>query len=330
MRFELLQASRVSRRPLARAAPGRPCRRAPSRREKRPRSPAPPRPHRAGALPRRRRTPARRALAKCRRGRLAHADRAGETDDEHHEAPRCAATWARSSGVTSGRTPNQRSKPGTAWCSSMPSPSTVRFPACLGGGKERGLERAIDDVGDDGVGGKHGKVDVERRLARHAEAGGVDQEPAAGERAVPLLPRHRRDRRPEALPPRPRPGRPSGWRAGSSRPPPRSGHAGWRAPHRRRQAPPPAACPRSSRAPRPSRLRHEAIGVGVARMEQALAVEPQRVRRADGRRRVVAAGRRRRARPPCAAASRWRRRNPRLPSTVRKPSISSGRTASIS
>ena len=40
--------------------------------------------------------------------------------------------------------------------------------ACLSGGEERGLERAIDDVGDDGVGGKHGKVDIERRLARHA------------------------------------------------------------------------------------------------------------------------------------------------------------------
>ena len=32
-------------------------------------------------------------------------------------------------GVTSGVTPNQRSKPGTAWCSSMPRPSTVAMPA---------------------------------------------------------------------------------------------------------------------------------------------------------------------------------------------------------
>ena len=48
------------------------------------------------------------------RGRFAHADRAGQSDDEHHCAPSVAATCARSSGVTSGRTPNQRSKPGTA------------------------------------------------------------------------------------------------------------------------------------------------------------------------------------------------------------------------
>ena len=33
-------------------------------------------------------------------------------------------------GVTSGRLPNQRSKPGTAWWSSMPSPSTVLSPRC--------------------------------------------------------------------------------------------------------------------------------------------------------------------------------------------------------
>lgn len=35
---------------------------------------------------------------------------------------------ARRSPVTCGLTPNQRSKPGTPWCSSMPSPSTVRKP----------------------------------------------------------------------------------------------------------------------------------------------------------------------------------------------------------
>ena len=62
--FELFQPARASRPSLARAAPGRPCRRA-RRRERRLRSPAPPRPHRAGAPRRRRRTPARRARAKC-------------------------------------------------------------------------------------------------------------------------------------------------------------------------------------------------------------------------------------------------------------------------
>ena len=48
------------------------------------------------------------------RRRLPHADAAGEADDQHHAAPSEAATWALSAGVTSGRTPNQRSKPGTA------------------------------------------------------------------------------------------------------------------------------------------------------------------------------------------------------------------------
>ena len=48
------------------------------------------------------------------RRRLPHADAAGEADDQHHAAPSEAATWAFSAGVTSGRTPNQLSKPGTA------------------------------------------------------------------------------------------------------------------------------------------------------------------------------------------------------------------------
>ena len=48
------------------------------------------------------------------RRRLPHADAAGEADDEHHAAPSEAATWALSAAVTSGRTPNQCSNPGTA------------------------------------------------------------------------------------------------------------------------------------------------------------------------------------------------------------------------
>ncbi len=50
------------------------------------------------------------------RGRraLAHAHAAGEPDDQHQPPSRLATTWALSAGVTSGRTPNQRSKPGTA------------------------------------------------------------------------------------------------------------------------------------------------------------------------------------------------------------------------
>ena len=48
------------------------------------------------------------------------------------------STWAmsdycylqdRSAGVTAGIRPNQRAKPGTAWCSSIPRPPTVRCPS---------------------------------------------------------------------------------------------------------------------------------------------------------------------------------------------------------
>src|SRR5690606_1453899 len=49
----------------------------------------------------------------CRRG-LSHADRACEPEDDHATASRSATTISRRAGVTSGRTPNQRSKPGTA------------------------------------------------------------------------------------------------------------------------------------------------------------------------------------------------------------------------
>ena len=52
-----------------------------------------------------------------RRGRLAHADRAGEAEDEHHVvfARMSASIMARCSGITFGATPNQWVKPGTAW-----------------------------------------------------------------------------------------------------------------------------------------------------------------------------------------------------------------------
>ena len=78
-----------------------------------------------------------------RRGRrLAHADRAGEAEHEGHRLPSIsAAIRARSAGVTVGVTPNQRAKPGTAWCSSMPRPSTARCPcarACLRSGVSSG------------------------------------------------------------------------------------------------------------------------------------------------------------------------------------------------
>ena len=70
------------------------------------------------------------------RRRLPHADRPGEADDQHHGPLKLAAISARSSGVTAGRTPNQRSNPGTAWCSSMPSPSTVRLPRAMRRGEQ--------------------------------------------------------------------------------------------------------------------------------------------------------------------------------------------------
>ena len=60
-------------------------------------------------------------------GGLAHADRAGqaETVGPAHGA----STAARSASSTSGRTPNQRSKPGAAWCRSIPRPSTATRPS---------------------------------------------------------------------------------------------------------------------------------------------------------------------------------------------------------
>ena len=71
-------------------------------------------------------------------GRFSHCDRAGQSRDHHAPQPfaLCAArtsasTRARSSAVTSGRTPNQRSKAGAAWCSSMPSPPTTARPRPL-------------------------------------------------------------------------------------------------------------------------------------------------------------------------------------------------------
>ena len=47
-------------------------------------------------------------------GGLAHADGAGEANDQHQCASMSATSSARSSSVTSGRTPNHLSKPGTA------------------------------------------------------------------------------------------------------------------------------------------------------------------------------------------------------------------------
>ena len=43
---------------------------------------------------------------------------------------RSALGRTRVASSTSGRWPNQRSKPGAAWCSNIPSPSTMRQPRC--------------------------------------------------------------------------------------------------------------------------------------------------------------------------------------------------------
>ena len=48
------------------------------------------------------------------RRRLPHPHGPGEADDQHHGPLKLAAISARNSGVTAGRTPNQRSNPGTA------------------------------------------------------------------------------------------------------------------------------------------------------------------------------------------------------------------------
>jgi hypothetical protein len=64
-------------------------------------------------------------LLEQRRGRrLAHADRAGQAEAVGHGA----STAARRLASTSGLRPNQRSKPGTPWCKSMPRPSTATRP----------------------------------------------------------------------------------------------------------------------------------------------------------------------------------------------------------
>ncbi len=77
---------------------------------------------------------------------LAHADRAGEAEPI---GPRGhASTAARSAASTSGRRPNQRSKPGTAWCSSMPRPSTATRPRRARFEHEGRRLGAVDEVGD--------------------------------------------------------------------------------------------------------------------------------------------------------------------------------------
>ena len=92
---------------------------------------------------------------------------------------RSASTSARNSAVTCGRMPNQSEKPRTAWCNSIPSPSAVRMPVSCGR-EQRRFQRHIDDVGHHRAGRQVGDIDIELRLAGHAQRGGIHQQPGAG------------------------------------------------------------------------------------------------------------------------------------------------------
>ena len=84
---------------------------------------------------------------------------------------------ARSSAVTSGRTPNHFSKPGTAWCSSMPRPSTAaqararapRPAAAFRAARRRCRRRRS-------LASRRRDIHVERLAAFHAERGCIDQQ----------------------------------------------------------------------------------------------------------------------------------------------------------
>ena len=105
-------------------------------RERLERRPRPPRRRPTGRIRaprRRRRTPARRARRTSRPTvdlpiAIEPVSPATIIVRPFSPARRSASTSARSSAVTSGVLPNQRAKPGAAWCSSMPSPSTATQP----------------------------------------------------------------------------------------------------------------------------------------------------------------------------------------------------------
>ena len=148
-------------------------------------------------------------------------------------------------------------------------------------GKERGLERAVDDIGNDRVGWQLRKIDVEGSLAGHAEAGGVDEKAAAGERPIPVIPVDHLH------------GRPEGCAKASARsrvrlasrildaPPSMS------RPWRIARAAPPAPSTITGRRPLfqsgacAFEIGHEAVSVGVARMQPSGGIEPERIGRAD-------------------------------------------------
>jgi hypothetical protein len=108
---------------------------------------------------------------------FAHADGAREAEHEGHRRPSISATMrARSSGVTCGVTPNQRAKPGTGLMKQHAETVDRAKPPGFRKGQQRGLQRHVDDVGDDAPIRHGGEVRLEGRLAGHAEGRGVHQQ----------------------------------------------------------------------------------------------------------------------------------------------------------
>ena len=192
------------------------------------------------------------AAAREMRGssRLAHADPAGQSNDEHHCRPERGRHMR----------PQLRRHLGAARRTSARSLAPLGAEACQdrrhggsparpGGGKELGFERAIDDVGDDGVRRQPAKIDLERLLVQSCRGSWCSRAACSlpARRSVaanpPLRPLAQK------LRPTPRLAPGSDWRAVSSTHQPRSGRAAPPARRLPRQAPPPGAAPPSSRTP---------------------------------------------------------------------------------
>jgi hypothetical protein len=153
-------------------------------------------------------------------------------------------------------------------------------PALARLGEKRRLERAIDDIGHDGVWRQRAKIDLERRLTRHAEARGVDEESATGKHAVAVVPIDHLDARREGtckiIGPRPASiGKQHFGRAGFDQTIDHGARGAACAQHH--DWPAPFVPPRRLL----DEIGHEAISVGVARVELSLPIEPKRVGGAD-------------------------------------------------
>jgi hypothetical protein len=153
-------------------------------------------------------------------------------------------------------------------------------------GQELGFERAVDDVGDHGVVRQVAEVDFELLLARHAEAGRVDQKAATLQRAVSILPIDHAHQRSELL--------------GQGFGPVSRPIAEQDTRDLRRQQAVQDSSGRATRAEYDDgtlrlvpaggfrfEIGHEAVSVGVAGMQRAAGVEPERVGGADRDRSIV-------------------------------------------